>query len=73
MNVLVCGKQVPGTSNVRMDEETGTMVREGVESIINPLDLYSIEGAMRLREEHGGSVTVLSMGPRNLRRPLGKR
>jgi len=64
MNILVCIKQVPETSNVRMDEATGTMVREGVESIVNPLDLYSIETALRLRERHGGRVTVVSMGPR---------
>jgi len=65
MNIIVCIKQVPETSNVRMDEETGTMVREGVESIVNPLDLYAIEAAIRLREENGGRVTVLSMGPPN--------
>lgn len=63
MNLIVCIKQVPETSNVRMDEETGTMVREGVESIVNPLDLYAVETAIRLKEEHGGQVTALSMGP----------
>jgi electron transfer flavoprotein beta subunit len=63
MHIIVCVKQVPETGNVRMDEETGTMVREGVESIVNPLDLYAIEAALRLKEEQGGAVTVLSMGP----------
>jgi electron transfer flavoprotein beta subunit len=46
-----------------MDEATGTMIREGVAAIVNPLDLYAIELAIRLREEHGGSVTAISMGP----------
>ncbi|MEJ5184663.1 MAG: electron transfer flavoprotein subunit beta, partial [Rectinemataceae bacterium] len=43
-----------------MDPDTGTMVREGVDSIVNPLDLYAIEAALRLKEEHGGNITVLS-------------
>ncbi len=63
MNIIVCIKQVPETSNVRLDERTGTMIREGVESIINPLDLYAIEEALQLREMRGGRVTVISMGP----------
>lgn len=63
MNIIVPIKQVPETSNVKMDPETGTMVREGVESIINPLDLYAIEVAIQLKERDGGRVTVLSMGP----------
>jgi len=63
MRILVPIKQVPETSAVRMDEETGTMIREGVEAIINPLDLYAIEIALRLREQHGGEVITLSMGP----------
>jgi electron transfer flavoprotein beta subunit len=46
-----------------MDEETGTMVREGVESIVNPLDLYAIETGIQLKEEHGGNITVITMGP----------
>jgi len=64
MHTVVCVKQVPETSNVQMDEKTGTVRREGIESIINPLDLYAIEMAVRLKEQHGGHVTVLSMGPR---------
>jgi electron transfer flavoprotein beta subunit len=63
MRIIVPIKQVPETSAVKMDEATGTMIREGVESIINPLDLYSIETALRLRERHGGEVVALSMGP----------
>ena len=63
MNVIVLLKQVPETTNVKMDESTGTMIREGVESIVNPLDLYAIEEALQLREEHGGQVTAITMGP----------
>jgi electron transfer flavoprotein beta subunit len=63
MRIIVPIKQVPETGNVRMDESTGTMVREGVESIINPLDLYAIEAAVQLKEKHGGAVVVLTMGP----------
>ncbi len=64
MQTVVPIKQVPETSNVKMDPETGTMIRTGVDAIINPLDLYAIEAALRLRERVGGEVTVLSMGPR---------
>ena len=63
MNIIIPIKQVPETSNVKMDPETGTMIREGVESIINPLDLYAIEIGIQLKEEHGGKVTVITMGP----------
>lgn len=63
MNIIVPIKQVPETSNVKMDLVTGTMVREGVEPIINPLDLYAIEEGVSLKEKYSGNVTVLSMGP----------
>jgi electron transfer flavoprotein beta subunit len=63
MRIIVPVKQVPETSAVRMDEATGTMIRDGVEAIVNPLDLYAIELAIRLRESHGGEVTAISMGP----------
>jgi len=63
VDILVAIKQVPDTDKVRMDPETGTMVREGVDSIVNPLDLYAIELAIRLREKHGGKVTAFTMGP----------
>ena len=63
MNIVIPIKQVPETSNVKMDEETGTMKRDGVESIINPLDLYAIETGIQLREEYGGKITVITMGP----------
>ena len=63
MNIVIPIKQVPETSNVKMDEETGTMKRDGVESIINPLDLYAIETGIELKEKHGGTITVITMGP----------
>ncbi len=63
MNIIIPIKQVPETSNVKMDPETGTMIRDGVESIINPLDLYAIEVGIQLKEENGGKVTVITMGP----------
>jgi electron transfer flavoprotein beta subunit len=71
MHIVIPIKQVPETSKVKMDPETGTMIREGVESIINPLDLYAIETGIQIAESPcpepgrrgGGRTTVLSMGP----------
>jgi electron transfer flavoprotein beta subunit len=63
MEIVVCIKQVPETTKVKINPETNTLMREGVESIINPFDLYAIEEGIRLREEHGGTVKVLTMGP----------
>ena len=63
MKVIVCIKQVPDTTNVKINPETNTLVREGVESIINPFDLYAIEEGVRIKEKYGGTVTALSMGP----------
>lgn len=70
MNIIVAIKQVPETSNVKMDPVTGTMIREGQESIVNPLDLYAIEAAIMLRDTHGGRVTALTMGPVNAQKAL---
>jgi len=63
MNIVVCIKQVPDTTDVRIDPETNTLVREGVPSIVNPFDEFAIEEGVRLREAHGGTVTVVTMGP----------
>lgn len=63
MNIIVCIKQVPGTSNVKVDPVTGVLIRDGVESKMNPYDLYALELAFKLREENGGTVKVVSMGP----------
>jgi electron transfer flavoprotein beta subunit len=63
MNVIVCLKQVPGTTEVKIDPQTNTLVRQGVASIINPFDTYALEEGVRLKEQHGGKVTAITMGP----------
>lgn len=63
MDILVCVKQVPDTTEIKINYETNTLIREGVPSIVNPFDAYALEVAVRLKEKHGGTVTVLSMGP----------
>ncbi len=63
MNIIVCIKQVPETAEIRIDEKTNTLVREGVPAIINPFDTYALEEGIRIREKCGGGVTVLTMGP----------
>jgi len=63
MNIIVLIKQVPDTTEVTLDPKTGTLIREGIESIINPDDLHALEAAIGLKESAGGKVTVLSMGP----------
>ena len=63
MNIIVCLKQVPGTTNVKINPETNSLVREGIENIINPFDTYALEEGVRLKEKHDGKVTVMTMGP----------
>lgn len=63
MKILVFVKQVPNSDDVKLDPETGNLKREGVESIMNPLDAHAIEAALQLKAKHGGSVTAISMGP----------
>lgn len=63
MNIAVCIKQVPDVPSIRIDQERMTIIREGVESIINPLDMVALEAALDLRKRRGGKITVLSMGP----------
>ncbi len=63
MNIVVCLKQVPGTTSVKINPETNTLVREGIETIINPFDTYALEEGVRLKERYGGKVTAISMGP----------
>lgn len=64
MRMIVPIKQVPETDQVRMDPETGTVIRRGLSAIINPLDLYALETALQIKETHGGTITALSMGPK---------
>jgi electron transfer flavoprotein beta subunit len=63
MNMVVCIKQVPDTTDVRIDPKTNTLVREGVAAILNPFDAYAIEEAVRIKEKMGGKVIALTMGP----------
>lgn len=63
MHAVVCVKQVPDTAEVRIDPETNTLIREGVPSIINPYDSHAVEAAVRIKEQVGGKVTVITMGP----------
>ena len=63
MKIVVCLKQVPGTAEVKIDPQTNTLVRQGIKSIINPLDTYALEEGVRLKEQQGGDVTVICMGP----------
>ncbi len=63
MKIAVCIKQVPDASTVRFDKDKGTLVREGVESVINPFDYNAIEAGLSLRDQLGGEVTVVTMGP----------
>ena len=63
MNIIVCVKQVPGTNKVAVDPVTGVLIRDGVDSKINPYDLFA------LAEKYGGQVKTLSMGPPMARKP----
>ena len=63
MEILTCIKQVPGTSEVEVDEKTGVLKRDGVDSKMNPYDLYALETALRIKEKNGANIKVLTMGP----------
>jgi len=66
MRIVVLVKQVPSTDKVKLDEKTGTMVRSAMEAELNPLDLYAVEEAVRIKEKtEGTEITVISMGPPN--------
>ncbi|MFZ3102340.1 MAG: electron transfer flavoprotein subunit beta/FixA family protein [Desulfitobacteriaceae bacterium] len=72
MHFVVCLKQVPDTSEVRIDPATNTLMREGVPSIINPYDAHALEEAIRLKEKVGGKVTIVCMGPPQAKEALRK-
>lgn len=63
MKIVVCIKQVPDTNEVKLDPKTGTLIRDGVPSIINPDDKAGLEAALRLKDAHGAHITVITMGP----------
>ncbi len=63
MKIIVCIKQVPDTTEVKIDPKTNTLIREGVPSIVNPFDLFAIEEAIRIKEKLSGHITLVTMGP----------
>jgi electron transfer flavoprotein beta subunit len=63
MRYVVCIKQVPETTDVKINPETNTLMRDGVAAIINPFDMYAIEESLRLKARTGGTITAISMGP----------
>lgn len=63
MKIIVCIKQVPESTSVKIDPDTYTLIRQGVKSIINPFDMNAIEAALQLKESQSGQVVVISMGP----------
>ncbi|MEW6123010.1 MAG: electron transfer flavoprotein subunit beta/FixA family protein [Pseudomonadota bacterium] len=63
MHIVVCIKQVPDSAQIRVHPVTNTIMRQGVPTVINPYDLFALEEALRLKDQHGGTVTVLTMGP----------
>ncbi len=70
LNIVVGIKYVPNTTNVNIDPKTGTLVREGVPSVVNPHDLVAVEFALELKDRYGGKVTALSMAPPHARAGL---
>jgi electron transfer flavoprotein beta subunit len=72
MHIVVCIKQVPDSAQIRVHPVTNTIMRQGVPAIVNPYDLFSLEEALRLKDLHGGRVTVISMGPPQAENALRK-
>jgi electron transfer flavoprotein beta subunit len=70
LKIIVCIKQVPGTSDVTIDPVTGVLKRDGIESKLNPYDLFALEAALRIRQQKGGTVTAITMGPPQARLAL---
>ena len=65
LKILVCVKQVPDVDQMRMDPETGNLIRAGVPAILNPLDANALSAAVSVKEEYGGEITLITMGPPN--------
>ncbi|MDR2358066.1 MAG: electron transfer flavoprotein subunit beta/FixA family protein [Oscillospiraceae bacterium] len=70
MNILVCVKQVPDTTEIKIDPVTNTLIREGVPSIVNTFDGYALEIAARVRDKNGGTITILTMGPEQAKKAI---
>lgn len=69
---VVCVKQVPDTTQVRIDPDSGSLIRQGIPSVINPFDLHAVEAALTIRDQHGGFITVITMGPPQAEETLRK-
>lgn len=63
MNIVVCIKQVPDTTEIKLDPVKGTLIRDGVPSIMNPDDKGGLEEALKLKDKYGAKITVITMGP----------
>jgi electron transfer flavoprotein beta subunit len=72
MHIVVCIKQVPDSAQIRVHPVTNTIMRQGVPTIINPYDLFALEAALQLRDDYGGEVSVLTMGPQSAEDSLRK-
>jgi electron transfer flavoprotein beta subunit len=70
LNIIVCIKQVPEITEVKIDPKTHTLIREGVPNIVNPFDEFAVEEAIRIKEKHSAEVTVITMGPPQARSAL---
>ncbi len=71
MRFIVCVKQVPDTTEVKIDPETNTLIREGVPSILNPFDQFALEEAIKIKQEND-EIVVISMGPPQAKKALLK-
>ncbi|MBN1253665.1 MAG: electron transfer flavoprotein subunit beta/FixA family protein [Deltaproteobacteria bacterium] len=72
MQIVICIKQVPDTTQVKVDPDTGTLIREGVPFIMNPFDTHALEEGLRLKDKYGFRLTAISMGPPNADETLRK-
>ena len=72
MNIIVCVKQVPDTTQIKLNPETHTLIRDGVENILNPYDAEALETALILKDKYGAKVTVVTMGPPQAKEILKK-
>ncbi|HAR95598.1 MAG TPA: hypothetical protein DCR97_06510 [Deltaproteobacteria bacterium] len=70
MNIICCIKQVPDTADLKIDPETNVVIRSGVESIVNPFDLVTVEASLSLKDTYGPTVTVISIGPQQAEQVL---
>ena len=72
MHIIVCVKQVPDTTQVRVDPVTNTLIREGIPTVVNPYDYYALEAALQCKDRYGATVTLISMGPPDAVKSLKK-